>query len=255
MPPTSRQHIISALHRALEPLDHVLALWLEGADATGTVDEWSDIDFWLDVRDGEEDGAFDAAESVLAGLRDIDFSFRMPLNVAVIRHRVYHLRDTPEFLLIDVVVQSHSRDFTFVRGHDTEKPLVLFDKADVIQFRDPSPEEIQSEIAARLARIDGFFAQRSRVISKVERGHFLEALAYYRRFVLEPLVELLRLQHAPHKSDYGLKHIHRDLLPDIVRKLETLHSVTSCEDIGSRMAAAAAMFNAERSRFSEPPTS
>ena len=96
------------------------------------------------------------------------------------------------------------------------------------------------------------FAQRARLLPRLRRGHFLEALAYYRRFVLEPLVELLRLQHAPHKADYALKHIERDLPPDLVRQLESLHRVTSCDDIAARMEDAVALFNATRSHVDPP---
>ncbi|MFA7673219.1 MAG: hypothetical protein WCY62_05135 [Clostridia bacterium] len=40
----SKSEIISKLKERLEPLDYVYALWLEGADANGTADEYSDID-------------------------------------------------------------------------------------------------------------------------------------------------------------------------------------------------------------------
>jgi hypothetical protein len=249
-----RTHIISALHRALEPLDFVLALWLEGADATGTVDEWSDIDVWLGVRDGAEASAFEAIDAALGEVGALDLNLEMQLTNAPFRQRAYHLRDTPDYLFIDVCVQPHSRDFAFVRGHDTEKPLVLFDKANVIRYRDVPSEESERDIAERLVRIDSWFAQRARITPRLRRGHFLEALAYYRRFVLDPLVELLRLQHAPHKPDFGLKHIEHDLPPDVVRQLESLHRVSSCDDIAARVSDAAALFDTERRRF-EPRTS
>jgi len=39
-----RNSIIQRLHAKLEPLPFIHALWLEGADANGHVDEYSDID-------------------------------------------------------------------------------------------------------------------------------------------------------------------------------------------------------------------
>ena len=50
-----RQEILVFLREKLEPHLHVYALWLEGADARGTVDEFSDLDVWLDVEDGQEE--------------------------------------------------------------------------------------------------------------------------------------------------------------------------------------------------------
>ena len=41
-----RNTIINKLEESLKPLPFIYALWLEGADATDTVDEYSDIDFW-----------------------------------------------------------------------------------------------------------------------------------------------------------------------------------------------------------------
>ncbi len=246
----SRSLIISTLRAALEAQPAVLAMWLEGADATRTVDEWSDIDVWLDTRDGEEDVALDAVEAALAVIGEMDFAYLMEQSHPQIRHKVFHLRDTPPHLFIDVCVQSHSRDFAFTEGHDTERPLVLFDKASVIRYRSVSPDEAQRDIANRLARIEGMFAQRPRALAKAERGHFLEALAYYRKFVLEPLVELLRLQHAPRKADYGLKHIERDLPSDAVRQIEALHRVTSCEEIAAGVERATEMFEEARRRLS-----
>ena len=39
----SRDNITNKLREALEPLPFIYAFWLEGADAIGTVDEYSDI--------------------------------------------------------------------------------------------------------------------------------------------------------------------------------------------------------------------
>jgi predicted nucleotidyltransferase len=50
-----RQEILAYLQAKLEPHPHVHALWLEGADARNKVDEYSDIDLWLDVEDGHEE--------------------------------------------------------------------------------------------------------------------------------------------------------------------------------------------------------
>ena len=54
--------IISKLHEKLEPLPYIYAFWLEGADAIGTADEYSDIDFWVDFEDEYEEQAYEAVE-------------------------------------------------------------------------------------------------------------------------------------------------------------------------------------------------
>jgi len=47
-----RQKIIATLRERLETTPQILAMWLEGADATDTVDEYSDIDLCCPVKTG-----------------------------------------------------------------------------------------------------------------------------------------------------------------------------------------------------------
>jgi hypothetical protein len=47
----NHEQIIQAVRDRAEDHPYVYALWLEGADSTGTVDEYYDIDFWFDVED------------------------------------------------------------------------------------------------------------------------------------------------------------------------------------------------------------
>ena len=58
----TREHIIERFSDRLINNHFVYALWLEGADATGTVEEYSDIDLWLDVDDGHEEKIFEEVE-------------------------------------------------------------------------------------------------------------------------------------------------------------------------------------------------
>ena len=238
----SRYEIIEALRHGLEPVTLVHALWLEGADATGTVDEFSDIDVWLDVTDGAVSAALEAVETALKALGEIDLNIG-PEQHGQVFDKVFHLRHTSDHLFIDVCVQSHSRQFEFIAGHDTEKPLVLFDKARVIRYRELGPDELRRDVLKRLAYREAGFAQRARVIRAAERGHLLEAIAYYHKFVLQPLVELLRLQHAPLKADYGFKHIERDLPAPSVQEIEGLIVVASVDDIVAGVGTAQLLFD------------
>ena len=52
-------------------MPYVDAFWLEGADAIGTVDEYSDIDYWLDIVDAYEEQAYEAVENALSELAEI----------------------------------------------------------------------------------------------------------------------------------------------------------------------------------------
>ena len=47
----NRKQIVEKLKERLELLNFIYALWLEGADASGMVDEYSDVDFWVNFED------------------------------------------------------------------------------------------------------------------------------------------------------------------------------------------------------------
>ena len=47
----TRERVIQTLVVALKPLDYVHAFWEGGAAALNRIDEWSDIDLYLDVDD------------------------------------------------------------------------------------------------------------------------------------------------------------------------------------------------------------
>ena len=43
-----RNYIIDYVKKYVESKDYVYAMWLEGADGLGEVDEYSDLDFWFE---------------------------------------------------------------------------------------------------------------------------------------------------------------------------------------------------------------
>jgi hypothetical protein len=60
---------------------------------------------------------------------------------------------------------------------------------------------------------------------------YLEAYAYYNRYVLEPLVDMLRLIHTPSHAHYYLIHISQHIPKSQVEKLEFFAKISSLKDI------------------------
>lgn len=207
----------------LEPHSHVHALWLEGADARGTVDEYSDIDLWLDVEDGQEESVLLSLEQHLQDFAPLDFVYKKPAFHPHIKQWFFHFANTSAFLILDVCVQSHSRDFAFGKG-DAVK--VLFDKAHVIRFQAAETVNILEQVKA--IRAEGML-YRVWVLKALKRGHWLEAISYYFECIVEPLARVLRLRYTPEKADYGFKHFDQDLPNDIVARLEKLIKIESSE--------------------------
>jgi hypothetical protein len=239
---TTREQIIATLKTELEKNPAVYALWLEGADSTDSKDEYSDIDLVADAKDGEEESVISAIRGILSRLGTLDFDYRGPNPNDFLRHMVFHIAGTPEQLTVDVDIQSHSRDFSFIEGDAHEKPFVLFDKSGVLKFKKVDPGTTKNDIEERLCRIKAEFYLRTKVRKYVERNKFLEAVQSYHRYVLQPIVELLRIKHTPTIADYYLVHISDHLPQTVVSSLEDLYRVTSCKEIAKRLPKAERLF-------------
>jgi predicted nucleotidyltransferase len=238
----SREAIVLHLQSGLEREPAVLAMWLEGSSATGQADALSDIDLVVDVEDGSLDLVFQRAETLLAELGSLATRLELEIDHQLLRHRLYRLERTSEFWTIDFVARAHIRQFVFDR-EDAGSVRVLFDRASVIRFRDGPWRSDQLD--ERLARLqETYWSLRPWVVKQIRRGKFLEAFGYYERYVLRPLVEALRIAHAPRKSDYYVKDIYRDLPPDITRALEGLYQVSDISAFEARLEVADGLFRA-----------
>ena len=97
---SSRNSIITTLRTHLEPNPKILAMWLEGADATSAVDEYSDLDLCCSVEAGSLTQVADQAEQALASLGPLDFRQRLRAEKDF-QHFVFHLAGTSAYLLVD----------------------------------------------------------------------------------------------------------------------------------------------------------
>jgi len=231
----TRNQIIEILEIEMKKHPHVYAFWLEGSDASGTVDEYSDMDIWVDVQDGYEGTTFEVAELALSQIAQIDFKHEVDHPHPKIRRTFFHLTGTSEFLIIDMCIQSHSRKFWFTNKMKDEKAKVIFDKRNVIEFRDLDITKFQKDLKEKVEELKKTFLFFQAWVKKgINRNNYLESLSYYHQFVLNPLVELLRIKYQPTKFNFGLKHVNRDLPPEIVKQLEDLHKVNSTTEISAK---------------------
>lgn len=231
----TRTQIIEAMVSGLKAEEYILAIWLEGADGTESVDAYSDVDLVCYVRDGYVGDAMAHLESCLSRLGALDIVYEEPGRPENNRYKVYHLEATSDNLLIDVTFQSETFPVSFLYEDLTVVPVVLVDKANVVKFHHADPQMTRNQLRIQLAQAQGCYGQRSRAIKYTDRKMFLEALIYYQKYVLGPLVDVLRIAHNPYQSDAFLVHASRDFPPDVVTALERLYKVQSVEDIAVRI--------------------
>lgn len=245
----TRDQIINHLTQALEPLPYTHAFWLEGADSSGWLDEYSDFDFNLDVDDDRLEDAYAAVEAALAELAAVDLKYVQSHDHPKLRQRVYHLEGTSDYWMIDFVWQLHSRNprqCCFVRGNRIEAAKMLFDKSGVVTDRPFDAAEFKQRNDEMVAEGDFRYTQHSRVLKYVKRGQLPEALLYYQRYVIEPLATLLRVKYAPANVDYGLIHISLHVPPEEAKKLASLMDGLTLERIEENLPMAQKWYNEMR---------
>ena len=247
METTTRQTLIDLLRAALAAQPSVYAAWLEGADAAGRADAYSDIDLWADVEAGTEAQVFAGIRAALLELGPLDVAQDARHPHPQLEQRFYRLADASPFWFIDVCLQQHGRETVFA-PHDPFQ--ILFDRSGVIQTAATQLDHNETERAVK-SLTDGWW-RRVLVLKEVQRGHLLGALSYYHTEVLEPLTELLRLRYCPAKRGYGLKHVYTDLPSETVKKLEALYSVVTLADLPGAVKQADALFDAELEALTKP---
>lgn len=230
----TEKEITEALKKELQPLPYVYAFWLEGSFAMGYSDEYSDIDYWIDVEDDYVKDALEHVETVLKSLGDLDERDETGNGHPKLGQMVYHIKDSNPYLVLDFNWQLHSRDraeYHYIKNDIVEGAFVLFDKDNVIQYKDVDEQEIiQNKLDCRL-ECDYRYSQHLRVIKYIKRGTFPESYAYYHRYVIEPLVMFLRLKYTPLYPHHYLLHISNHMPKAVVERLEKLIQVSTLEEM------------------------
>ncbi len=237
----TRDTILSTLREHLEADPRILALWLEGADTTGSVDEYSDLDVCCSVETGALEPVTTCAREALESLgrldlvdastREDDFWFT-----------IYHLEGTSPYLLIDFNAFV-SRGCQFFSGDAIEKPLVLFDRAGMVRFIQPQVHLDTLIQGGRLRALVEIAGQGSRIEKYIRRGDFLEAFGYYHKWLLQPLIEVLRMRYTPLHPDYYIVHISHHLPSSILAQLENFFQIGSLAELAAKSKLAKALFD------------
>jgi hypothetical protein len=247
MPPLlTRTDILTGLRAALEPLGFVQALWEGGAAAFGRVDEWSDIDLQAAVDDDRVGEVFPLVEQALAQLGPIDLVYRIP-EPAWHGHsqRFYRLANASPYRMIDFVVMKASVPEKFLQPEAHGNAVVHFDKTHCLTTPPLNPAAELARLQSRVEQLRIVFPLfQILTLKELHRGNTLEAIAFYHSATLRPLVELLRIQHAPARNGFYLRYAHYDLPPAVVARLHPLFYVADPAALAARRAEAEQWFNA-----------
>lgn len=230
----TEKEITEVLKNELLPLPYVYAFWLEGSYAMGYADEYSDIDYWIDVDDGCVREALEHVETALNRFGELDVRDETSNEHPKLGQIVYHIEVTNPYLVLDFNWQLHSRDRTeyhYIKNDLVEGALVIFDKDNIIRYEEADEQEIARNKLQCKRECDYRYSQHLRVNKYIKRSTFPESYAYYNKYVIEPLVMLLRLKYTPLYPYYYLLHISLHMPQAIVNGLEKLIQVATLDEM------------------------
>lgn len=234
----TEKEITEVLKNELQPLPYIYAFWLEGSFAMGYADEYSDIDYWIDVEDEYIKEAVEHVEAALNSLGELDERDETGNEHPKLGQIVYHIKESNPYMVLDFNWQLHSRDrkeYHYIKNDIVEGALVIFDKDDVIRYEDADEQEIAENKAKCLEECKFRYSQHLRVEKYINRGNFSECYAYYNKYVIEPLVIFLRLKYTPLYPYHYLLHISKHMPQDVILRLEKLIQLTSLEEVETAM--------------------
>lgn len=225
--------IVEELKKIMEQEEVVHAMWIAGSVAEGTDDELSDIDLLLDIDDGQDKAIFSKIEKFLESKGKLDINFSEGITPPY-SHCVYHLVGMNPYHFIEITLHSHSNEIGLFDA--LRKIKVLFDKDGTTNFKPFDKVSYDKMLKERkqflIEKIE--FGEQS-IRKEITRRQFLEALHNYQFWLVEPVIELARIEHTPLKITYGLKHGTRDLPKDVVTKIESLYLIKKLEDLNNKI--------------------
>lgn len=240
----SREEIVAAVVKALEPLDYVHAVWEGGAVAFDRVDEWSDIDICVSADDGRIADCFPVVERALSALAPIALKLDITQTISPgYIQAFYRLEGTSECLLVDFAVFKHAWPDKLLEPEVHGKARFHFNKQGAVKIPRLDEARLAENIRLAVGNISKRFETFSCFIPKeIARMNHMEAVTLYHRLVLDSLVDVLRIKHKPVRHGFKTRYIHYDLPPDVVTRLQDLFFVRDERDLGEKFAQARQWF-------------
>ena len=242
MSTVTRTDLVELLQRTLRESEAVDAVWEGGSAAFGTDDALSDLDVVAVVADDAIGSTFAAVEAALDALSPVTLRYEPPGGTGF-SQVFYRLRDAGEFLVVDLVLIRRSDPLVFREVELHGRGRTWFDRRGILVEAHLDVTRDLEQARSRVQSLAAAFEMFQHLVTKERlRGHAVEALAFYQAWTLRPLVEALRLLHAPQRRNFGLRYLERDLPHEACRRVESLAFVDDLADLAEKHEQARAWF-------------
>lgn len=241
----SREAILKCLVDALEPLDYVNAMWQCGSAAFKRVDDWSDIDIIVDVEDDRLLEVFKICDAALESLAPIEKTHvsNQALSPGACQ-KAYKFKGTSKYSIIEICAVKNSSPEKFLQREIHGDIIVCFDKKNVTVHKPLDKKAFAESLKNRLLKTDNFFNLYQFLVDKeLNRHNYIEALAFYNNFCINPLLLVLRMKYKPFRFEFKTRYIYYDLPADVVKEVNDLFFVKDGEDLRLKHEKAIKWFN------------
>lgn len=236
-PAAYRASVLQAVLPALEAEPEVVACWEGGSQATGRIDDYSDIDLVIVAPLAASDTVFAALENAIESLAAIEH--RWPVEPAPFpgtRQRFYLLAGAPPFFAVDCVIVEPDATAQFLERERHGEPRVYFDRSSTIAAVPLDSDALAARRSHRIAQMRAALPVfRMLVAKELARGRPLEAHGFY-LVLLRYLLEILGARHRPDRYDFGWRYVETELPPDARDQLRHYAFVGDAEALGARAA-------------------
>jgi len=216
----------------------ILAAWEGGSAATGTRDQYSDIDLNI-LSELPPQEVLDLLEESLQPLGVMHTWQPSKPFWPGLMQRVIVLKDSPKHFSVDAGVFAHTatdllRDFLEVERHGNQ--VVYFDKVGKINPGHTDPVALFKRQQERVEEIaQAFPIFKTLVLKEIDRGQAIDALAFYQNGLVRPLVEVLGMIHRPYKYDFNLRYLHKHFPPELQQLIMDLNFVGNFADLPAKI--------------------
>ena len=229
-----RRRILQALVPALRGFPQALGVWEDGSAANASTDEFSDIDLNVLAREPAA-AVFEKVESALNAVSAVNHVWNEPRSFwPGVTQKAYFLKDAPKHFFVDVAVFPEGSDqiaeFMQIERHG--RAIVHFDDTGRLQPAPVDRAALLEKQRKRLAEIvEAFPDYRTEVHKELDRGHPIDAFAFYHSGMVRPLVEVLGMRHRPFRYDFGLRYLGRTFPRDLHGAIERLLYVRDAAEL------------------------
>lgn len=230
-----KKQVLETIILEIENRSEVLAAWEAGSAATGTGDQYSDIDICILAKA--------PIQKVIENVQNCLQKFQVIHTWQPIKsvwgegivQRIMVLKDSPKYFFVDVDVFDYAypkmlQSFLEIERHGHAK--IIFDKVGALQSTHVDAEALFHKQQARVEELsDGFIVFKTLVLKEITRGHPIDAFGFYQNALVRPLIEVLGMLYRPFRYDFGMRYIHKTFPPHEQKLIEELNYVIDVPDL------------------------